>query len=94
MLETALLARLASLREPPDRNTELEVQSLVWNYVDDRKAAGWQIEQIIVAMKEIALDAGIRGSTFVVKSRAEIATTDQLLAEMVGWCIHRYYEKK
>src|SRR5262245_29224610 len=94
MLETALHQQLASLREATDPAAALEVQSLVCDYVDDRKAEGWPVERVIVSVKEIARDAGIRTSTFVEKPQTPVMTTDQLLVEMIRWCICRYYEQE
>ena len=81
--------RLASLIMPPDRATEIEIQALVWDFVDDHKAAGWTPERIIVAVKQIARDAGIRPS--FMRRDTETTTRDEFLVTMVGWCIHRYY---
>jgi hypothetical protein len=88
---TALQERLALLRMPPDITTELEVRELVWTFVDNRKAAGWPPERIIVAIKQIVRDAGLHASTMVAKRGGRLTSVDDLLDEMVGWCIHRYF---
>jgi hypothetical protein len=87
---TALQERLVSLRVRPDPDTEREIRRLVWAYVDDRKAAGWPVERVLMAIKHMARAAGIKPSTRVIKDE-RITSTDVLLVEMVGWCIHRYY---
>jgi hypothetical protein len=88
---TSLEERLASLRVPPDIATELEVRELVWAFVDDRKAAGWTPERVIIAVKQIARDAGLSPSKMVVKRDGRLMTTEDFLVEIVGWCIHRYF---
>jgi len=94
MQAMALQERLASLRVPPDPDAEREVQSLVWNFVDDRKAAGWTPERVIVAVKQIAREAGLKPTPMVIKRDAKLATTDDFLVEMVGWCIDRYFHSE
>jgi len=94
MPATALQERLASICVPPDPATERDIERLVLDYVDERKAAGWPVERIIIAMKQIAREAGIRPSPFMTKPHGPITTTDELLVEMVGWCIRRYYQSE
>lgn len=77
---------------PVDERSQRELQAYVWNYVDDRKRAGWPVERVIIAMKQIARDAGLKPSSFIVRPEAKITSMDELLVEMVGWCIRRYYE--
>jgi hypothetical protein len=64
----------------------------VWDYVDDRKNAGWTVDRIITAAKQIAREAGLMPSNRVT-TNAKIGSMDQLLADMVGWCIHRYHQR-
>jgi hypothetical protein len=88
---TPLQERLASLRFPTDPSTEREVQRLVWEYVDDRKAEGWLPERVIIAVKQIAREAGLKPSAMIVKRDAKLTTEDDFLVDMVGWCIDRYF---
>jgi len=76
---------------PVDECAQRELQECVWNYVDDRKCAGWPVERVIIAMKQIARDAGLKPSSFIARPEAQITSRDELLVEMVGWCIRRYY---
>jgi hypothetical protein len=87
----ALKQWLSFVRRPMTERTTRELREMVWQYVDDRKAAGWLPERVIVAVKQIAREAGLRPSVHVASPKAEISTTDELLVEMVGWVIHRYY---
>jgi hypothetical protein len=88
---TTLKERLASLRVPPDISTELEVRELVWAFVDERKAAGWTPERVIIAVKQIARESGLRAPRMAVRRDGGLATTDDFLVEMVGWIIDRYF---
>jgi hypothetical protein len=94
MEAAALRELLTFLPVPLDADTERDVQRLVCDFVDDRKAAGWPPERIIVAVKQIALEAGLRPSTTVIKRDATLTTVDNFLVEMVGWCIHRYFHQE
>ena len=75
---------------PADAQAHRQFEEHVWDYVDDRKAAGWSIERIIVAVNQIARVAGLRPSSLVTKPNADLTFVDALLVEMVGWCIQRY----
>ena len=87
----ALHRHLLSLKMPPDDSAQDAIRRLVWAYVDDGKRRGWPPERLIIAVKDIARDAGLRPTRLVVSPDARITNLDQLLAEMVGWCIQRYY---
>jgi hypothetical protein len=91
-MEAAALRQLLTfLPIPLDANTERDVQRLVWDFVDDRKAVGWPPERIIVAVNQIAREAGLKPSTTVIKRDAQLPTVDNFLVEMIGWCFHRYF---
>jgi hypothetical protein len=92
MTGTSLQQRLASLQVPLDPESRLEVQWLVWSFVDDRKAAGWPPERVIIAVKQIARDVGLQPSVFIIDRDAPLTTVDGFLVEMVSWCIARYYK--
>lgn len=90
---SVLQERLASLRFPTADDAQRELQRCVWAYVDDRKAAGWPAERVIIAVKQLARDVGIKPSTIIVKRDARPTTRDEFLVDMIGWCIHRYYRQ-
>src|SRR5262249_24807713 len=87
----ALQQCLVLVSVPIGEGAMRELQHRVWAYVDDRKSAGWTPERVIMAVKQIAREAGLRPSSLVAKTNARITTTDELLVEIIGWCIHRYY---
>ena len=92
MPENALRQRLAGLRVPADRISEYEIKALVWDFVDDRKGAGWPPERVIVAVKQIARDAGLKPSARLIRRDADLTAPDDFLVAMVGWCIERYFD--
>ena len=59
--------------------------------VDELKGANWPPERIIVAVKRIADDAGLRPSRNVLYASGELSLDDALLVQMIRWCIERYY---
>ena len=54
--------------------------------VDELKAQGWPIENIIIWVKEIAAEAGLGSHRFRPRQ------PDSIIEEVVKWCIERYYE--
>jgi hypothetical protein len=81
--------QLAGLQFPLDDDTRTEVQRRVREYVDFVKAQHWPPERVLVGVKRIADDAGIRSSALpAMESRASRA---DLLMDMVAWSIEEYY---
>jgi hypothetical protein len=91
---TELRSQLASLHVPLDRTTRVALRARVSRYVDETKRLGWTPQRVIVAVKQIAYDAGLSASPRVVGAPPAHAMTptDRLLVDMVGWCIDRYYD--
>ena len=90
----ALHQWLALSPMPADERARLQFQQQIWDYVDNRKAAGWSVERIIIAISQITRVAGLRPSSLVIKPDADITSVDAFLVEMMGWCIHRYYRRE
>jgi len=91
---TELRSQLATLHVPLDRTTRVALRARVSRYVDETKRLGWTPQRVIVAVKQIAHDAGLSASPRVVGAPPAHAMTptDRLLVDMVGWCIDRYYD--
>jgi len=64
----------------------------VCSVVDELKAAGWPPERAIIAIKEIAQDAGLAQSQHVLVRDLDLAPRDALLAKVVRWTIECYYD--
>jgi hypothetical protein len=59
--------------------------------VDDLKALGWPPERVLIGVKEIAADAGIRPSPMFSRASHPLANGDMVLARIIRWTIDRYY---
>jgi len=78
----------------PVRTDEALTQALqesVCAVVDELKDAGWPPERVIVAVKQVADDAGLHSSRNVLSASAPLTERDVALVHMVRWCIERYY---
>lgn len=64
----------------------------VCTVVDELKAAGWPPERAIIAMKEIAFEAGLTQSQGVLVRDRDLTPRDALLAKVVRWTIECYYD--
>ncbi len=77
---------LAPRLESSDRDA---LRAAVCAYADELKRLGWPPERVIVNVIQIAREAGLGSSAWMVLSEAT-APTDNLLVEIVGWCLERY----
>jgi hypothetical protein len=73
---------------PSDKSLRDEVCAVV----DDLKAAGWPPERALIAVKEIANEAGLTQSRSVLMKDRALEPGDALLAKIVRWTIECYYE--
>lgn len=78
----------ASAYKPIDKALRDEVCSVV----DELKAAGWPPERAIIAIKEIAQEAGLTQSQGVLVRDRDLTPRDALLAQVVRWTIECYYD--
>jgi hypothetical protein len=87
---------VVALRDDIARRTRPSTEALredVCAVVDVLKGAGWPPERVIVAVKRIADDAGLRPTKYVLSRSAALSDGDDLLVQMVQWCIERYYRR-
>ena len=59
--------------------------------VDEFKAAGCLPERVVIAVKQIAEDAGLRPSRAVMVAGAPLSQRDTTMMALVRWCIEHYY---
>ncbi|HWC45752.1 MAG TPA: hypothetical protein VG868_06520 [Casimicrobiaceae bacterium] len=65
----------------------------VCDIVEDLKAAGWPPERTIVAIKQVAAEAGLLESRSVLSlSVHDLDARDSLMVKLVRWCIECYYD--
>jgi hypothetical protein len=87
---------VATLRADLSRGPRLDNEALhdeVCAVVDQLKAAGWPPERVIVAVKRIGDDAGLRPSRAVLNAKGRMTPDDALIVRMIQWCIERYYSR-
>jgi hypothetical protein len=70
---------------------ESALRAQVVAVVDEFRALDWPPERIVIAVKEIASDAGLRPSPNFPKGATSPTDQDDLLSRIVSWCITRYY---
>jgi hypothetical protein len=79
---------LAGVRLPLTAGASDALRSGLCKFVDERRAAGWSVDRIVIAVKRAALDAGLADS--LPDERASTQNEDAL-ATMVRWCLDHYY---
>jgi hypothetical protein len=85
-----LVQTLEGLRLPLSEQSRQALRAQVFAYVDALKTAGRPPEQVILAVKKLAFDAGFQTSSHIVYSE-KLYGPDALIAELVAWCIERFY---
>jgi hypothetical protein len=86
-----LVQALQGIAWPPDGDARTKLQGHVCAFVDHRRGDGWSIEQVIVAIKLMAEEAGLfRGNTRGTSTFSS-RDADRLITTMVTWCIEHYY---
>ena len=89
-LRESLERALSTTKAPPDDKT---LRDEVCAVVDEMKAAGWPPERAIIAVKQIATEAGLKESRAVlVLSNKQLDARDALMAKVVRWTIECYYD--
>jgi hypothetical protein len=84
-----LRRQLAALTFPIDDRARDDVRRCVDEYVDSMKNRDCPPEQVLVGLKRIAEESGIR-SKALSRPESRGSRTD-LVMDMVAWTIERYY---
>jgi hypothetical protein len=84
-----LRRRLADLTFPIDDHARTEVRRCVDEYVDSLKTEHAPPERVLIALKRIAGEAGIRSRAL--PTDAGRGARSDLVMDMVAWSIERYY---
>jgi hypothetical protein len=89
VLREDLARALMRAATPDDKALRDEVCSVV----DEMKAAGWPPERAIIAIKQIATEAGLMESrALLALSNTQLDARDALMAKVVRWTIECYYD--
>ncbi|HEY2378176.1 MAG TPA: hypothetical protein VGH98_19525 [Gemmatimonadaceae bacterium] len=87
--ESLARALVPSADYPDDRTLRDEICAVV----DEMKAAGWPPERAIIAVKQIASEAGLRESRALLSlTNKQLDARDALMAKVVRWTIECYYD--
>jgi hypothetical protein len=93
-LRDTLARALTTLTTSADSVSDEQLREQVCAVVDDLKAAGWPPERAIVALKEIAMEAGLMQTRNVLSLKnRELDARDALLVKVVRLCIECYYDE-
>ena len=90
-LAARLRERLAGVYNPASQFDSNAVRMQIADYAQGLKAIHWDDERVVVAVLQVAREAGMTTSPAVVSS-ARLAGTDKLLVDMVRWAIEEYDE--
>jgi hypothetical protein len=91
-LRDTLSRAVMTVSTPLDNAADDTVHDEVCAVVDELKAAGWSPERAIIAVKEIAQEAGLTQSQGVLVRDCDLNPPDALLARIVRWTIECYYD--
>jgi hypothetical protein len=86
---TLLRHQIGSLALPLGSSDHEALRAAVCAYADELKRLGWPPERVIVNVKQLAREGGLAPSPWMVLTEAT-NPADNLLVEIVGWCIARY----
>jgi hypothetical protein len=86
------LAAIATHPSLTEHGLTEELHQRVRAMVDELRVAGWPPERVIVAVKQVAEDAGLRPSRGVLSATVPLNAQDAALVKMVRWCIEQYYD--
>jgi hypothetical protein len=81
-----------ALAQRPDQFSdadETQLRERVSAAVDELRLLGWPAEQVIVRVKELAAETGLRLGYRPFNQREH-----PVVAKVVLWCVERYYERK
>lgn len=93
--------KLALLRESlaralvtsPEQASDKKLRDEIYAVVDEMKAAGWPPERTIIAVKQIATEAGLMESRALLSlSSKQLDVRDALMAKVIRWTIECYYD--
>src|SRR5947209_1636143 len=96
-LQPAVALRDTLLRVAADRATRTDdirqavLRARVRAVVEDLKSVGWGPERVIVAVKQIAADAGLRPTRALLIVGAPLTESDAVVVSLVRWCVEAYY---
>jgi hypothetical protein len=89
-LRDSLRMAAAAERAPLDADRQRDLCQRVYDVVDELKGAGWPPERVIVAVKQLAAEAGLEPTRGVLAA-STLNEQDAVVVALVRWCVERYY---
>jgi hypothetical protein len=68
-----------------------QLRVVVGAYVEEMRNAGFAVEHVIVSIKRLAAEAGLRPPRMPISGRA-LTSSEQQLADVIRWCVEWYYQ--
>jgi len=87
----SLREALASLPEVVDEAHKARLREDVIAFVDASKEKQWPIERILIAVKDLTAEAGLRSSTNILRTQSTLELRDMLLLDIVRWSVERFF---
>ena len=75
----------------PQAARDDDLRERVCAVVEDLRALEWPPERVIIAVKQVAEDAGLRSSRRVLMVSGSLTPNDEVVQNLVRWCIEHYY---
>jgi hypothetical protein len=85
------LVALARRVSSGDADIDPELRDKLNGAVDDLRQHGWPPERVIIAVKQVAADAGLRASRSMLMIADQATPTDAAIQQVVRCCIEQYY---
>lgn len=92
-LRNSLHALAASWPSILDAKQRDSIRTQVCALVDELRSLGFPPERVIIAVKALGEEAGLRPARMVSWRGGPLTVQDELLTEMVGWCIEQYFRE-
>ena len=91
-LRAALTQASSTLATSAFDTTDKALRDDVCNVVDELKDLGWPPERVLIAIKQIAEDAGVTQSHRVLLKNRDLDARDGLVAKVMRWTVQCYYD--
>jgi hypothetical protein len=91
-LRDSLVRATSTLATSTHTTGDQQLRDEVCDVVEELKKLEWPPERTIIAIKEIAEEAGLTQSQRVLLRNQELGARDALLAKLVRWTIECYYD--
>src|SRR3712207_4794075 len=89
--ERLMLAVVRAARAAPAPTPEL--REAVCDYVRELKARGYPPERMLVAVKTVVAEGGIRRKAWADRDLTAIHPESEVIDHVVTWCVEQYFEE-